>query len=119
MKPLAHLFWSIIPVIFLWQLFGPKALIFFVGSVLIDIDHYFVYIYKFKDWNLSRCYNSYISNNFLDVDNYTLIFHNAPFFFIMAILSLFNIFILLLTIGLCIHYVLDSYIKIHIRKWKT
>jgi len=35
-------------------------LIIFLSSVLIDVDHYLYYVYKKKDWSLSKAYEWFV-----------------------------------------------------------
>jgi membrane-bound metal-dependent hydrolase YbcI (DUF457 family) len=35
------------------------AIIVFLSSVLIDVDHYLYYVYKKRDWNLTRAFEWY------------------------------------------------------------
>ena len=60
-----HFFFGIIFTILLYFLFSPiiplfGLLIIFLSSVLIDIDHYFYYIFKKGDFSLRRAYKWYI-----------------------------------------------------------
>jgi len=60
MLPRAHLILGILFSVTLFYLFpqigyiGLTIILF--SSVLIDIDHYFYYVYKKKDWNLKKAY---------------------------------------------------------------
>lgn len=123
MKPLSHIIWSIFPIIVMWQFFGKDALILLVGSVLIDIDHYFVYIYRFNNYNIIKCYKEHIkmirNNDFSSMDNSLFVFHNTPFFLLSAMLSLFSTWALLFFIGIITHYILDLYTKIEYKHQQT
>jgi hypothetical protein len=66
MLPRKHLIIAVLFTILLYFLF-PKIniinlLILFSSSVLIDVDHYFYYIFKKRDLNLIKCYNWYREN---------------------------------------------------------
>lgn len=111
MRSSAHLFVLAIIAAFLYQIFGWKVIFTIAGGVLIDIDHYFWYIYKFRKFNIVDCYKYFLSST--EKDNFKinlgilLIFHTIEFLLIVAILSIYNEIILLFTIGLLSHYLLD------------
>ena len=54
MKVKEHLSYSALASTALYPLFGEKTLLFFVSSILIDLDHYvdFVYYSRFQNWNI-------------------------------------------------------------------
>lgn len=67
MKFKYHFSFGIIFTILLYFLFSPiippwGLLIIFLSSFLIDIDHYFYYIYKKGDFSLIRAYKWYMKN---------------------------------------------------------
>lgn len=67
MLPKTHFILGIIFVSCLYLFFYPYIsilglLVIFLSSVLIDIDHYFYYIFKKRDLNLFRAYKWYIKN---------------------------------------------------------
>ena len=67
MKFKYHFSFGIIFTILLYFLFSPiippwGLLIIFLSSFLIDIDHYFYYIYKKGDFSLIKAYRWYIKN---------------------------------------------------------
>jgi len=60
MHPKIHIFAGIVLITFLHFIFPSLTLfnlsIIFFSSWLIDVDHYFYYIAKEKDFNLTKCY---------------------------------------------------------------
>lgn len=111
MKPLIHLFASAIIAIALYPIFGWKVIFVVAGGFLIDIDHYFWYIYEYKKLSLSDCYRhfsaQYKKNNFDENTGILLVFHTVEFLFFVIILSIYNQLALIFAIGLLLHYLMD------------
>ena len=111
MKSWAHFLFSSIVAIIFYPLFKWKILLILAGGVLIDIDHYFWYILKYKDFNIINSYKFYIknieTNNYKNVIGILLIFHTIEFLLVMIILSYYFEFAFIFTIGLLSHYLLD------------
>lgn len=120
MKPWIHLLISSIIALLLYPLFGWKVLFILAGGVLIDIDHYLWYIYKFRKFSLRECYKYFEvnaeKNKFKDVRGIIHIFHIIEFFLLAVFLSFFNDLALLFTIGLFFHYILDIIHRYYIAK---
>ncbi len=66
MKPLKHLIFGIVFVTILFVIFPEISFmhlgIIIASSVLIDVDHYFYYVYKKKKLNPFKAYRWYIGN---------------------------------------------------------
>lgn len=111
MKTSVHLWVSLIIAAAFYPLYSWKVVFIIVGGVLIDIDHYFWYVYKYQDLSIIKSYKFYIKNvnenNFSNVIGILLVFHTIEFLLLMLVLSLYNQFALIFTIGLLSHYVLD------------
>lgn len=111
MKTSVHLVVSLILAVLLYPLFNWKVLLIIVGGVLIDIDHYFWYVCKYKKFSLLDCYYHYIipleKNDKSKNIGILMIFHTVEFLFIMVFLSFFIEYALVFTIGLLVHYLLD------------
>tara|TARA_B100000315_G_scaffold255285_1_gene298290 strand:+ start:112 stop:525 length:414 start_codon:yes stop_codon:yes gene_type:complete len=111
MKTWVHLSVSLILMIILYPIYNWEVLLILVGGVFIDFDHYLWYIYKYKRFNLLNSYRHYTidaeKNNFKDVSGIPLIFHTIEFLLVIILLSFFNEFVLVFTIGLLSHYLLD------------
>ena len=108
MSPLIHFLASLLIAIFLFPIDGWNVLLIFVGGVLIDIDHLFWYIIKFKEFNLLKMYKW--CRGLRDIamfKNLLFIFHTAEFFILIAILSFFSEELFMVFIGLLVHYMLD------------
>jgi hypothetical protein len=68
--------------------------LFFFAAVLIDFDHYLLFVFKKKDLNPFHAYDycRYVHKIELDKSNqrsYLLIFHTIEFFIILFVLALF------------------------------
>ena len=111
MKPLSHLMFSSILAILLYPLYNWKVLFVLAGGFLIDIDHYLWYIYRYKKFNLIDSYRFYMKNievnDFTNVMGILLIFHSVEFLLVMIILSFYNEYVFIFTIGVILHYLLD------------
>lgn len=111
MRPLIHFFFSLILAALLYPIFNWKVLLILAGSVLIDIDHYFWWICKYKKFNLIKAYTFFMrnmeANDFTNVDGILIIFHTIEFLLIMIVLSFYFEYALAFTIGLIFHYFLD------------
>ena len=112
MKTPAHLLASAAIAAVFYPAFGWKAVLILAGGVAIDIDHYFLYILKYKKFGLRDCYDHFTSdaekNNYKDVMGILLIFHTVEFAAAMAILSFYSQLALIFSIGLLGHYILDA-----------
>lgn len=106
-----HALFSAILAAALYPSFQWKAVFALIGGVLIDIDHYFWYIYRYKKFNLIGCYRFYVDTNesmdFKQHFGLLHVFHTIEFLLAMAILSFYSGHALLFAIGLIGHYALD------------
>lgn len=111
MKTWIHFLVSLIIALFLYPFFGWKVLFILVGGVLIDIDHYFWYVFKFRKLNIIHCYKFFLERfdkiKIKELIGSLLIFHTVEFLAIMIIFSFFSEIIFFSLIGLISHYVLD------------
>lgn len=111
MKTSIHSIFSIILAVILYPIFGWKVELIVAGGVLIDVDHYLWYIYKYNNLNLLDCYRHYLNRmdrkGIMENIGILLLFHTIEFFLLMAILSLYVEEFFIFTIGLIAHYFLD------------
>ena len=111
MKVSTHFFYSLILAAILYPIFNWKAVFILMGGILIDIDHYFWYIYKYKKFNFFDCYSYYLER--MDKDKIMenlgvlLIFHTVEFLLLMIFFSFYNNLAFMFTIGVISHYLLD------------
>lgn len=111
MNLIMHFSSSLVLAFILYPIFKYNALIVLIGGFLIDIDHYLWYIFKFKKFSLKDCYY-YCgvlarNDNWRSVSGSLLIFHTIEFLFLMVVLSFYFKSILIFTIGLLLHYIMD------------
>lgn len=102
---------------YFFQLTLLQAFIIFLSSVLIDIDHYFYYVFKKRDLNpinSSKWFFKKRSKWFkLSPEKRSkyktsiLIFHGAEFWVLLGFLSFFNSIFLFFLIGIVIHMLFD------------
>jgi len=120
MLPLTHFLVSLFIAVLLYPVFGWEVLMIFIGGVLIDVDHYMLYIYRFKKFSLKECYKYYHidikKNNFKDVFGALLIFHTIEFLLLSVFLSIYSKLALMFTVGLLAHYTLDTIEKYQLEK---
>ena len=111
MKTWVHAVASLILAAILYPIFGWKVLFVFAGGVFIDIDHYLWHIYKYRDFNIPNCYRFHMKNisknDFRNVEGILLAFHTIEFLLIAVVLSFYIEIVLISTIGLLLHYLLD------------
>lgn len=89
---------------------GEDILLFSVGSVLIDVDHYFLYIQRTKRFDIRGMFHWFeelwkIERNIPYVG--LCLFHTIDFFLFVAILIPFFPFLSSLLAGLLFHFAID------------
>ncbi len=124
MQPKIHFLFSIPLIIFLYFIFKIPLygiLIILFSNILIDIDHFFYYIFKnkknFSIKSFNESYNWYKKKSKFfnklkkeELKKYYFgfyIFHGIEFLFLVFLLSFFNKFFLFILIGLTFHYLCD------------
>lgn len=113
MRASVHLLTSLILAGLLYPVFKWKVVLILVGGFLIDVDHYILYIYRFRKFNFIEC-NHYFTteaekNNHSDVMGVCLAFHTIEFFLIVILLAFYYKVLWILVIGLVSHYLWDLY----------
>ena len=111
MKIWVHFLTSLILAAILYPTFSWIVIFIFIGGVLIDIDHYINHAFRYKNLKLSDCYNHYIvtnkKNSYHKNIGILLIFHTIEFIILMSLLSFYSNIILMATIGLLTHFIMD------------
>jgi len=118
---IAGAIFSIILYLFFPQIKLVGALIIFLSSFLIDIDHYLYYVYKKKDFSLRRAYRWFIKNkdlfNRMNKKQKDKFYHGLCFlhgFEAVILLSVAWIFLypnnlaLFIILGFVFHQILDA-----------
>ena len=98
-----HFFVGLIISLVLYPLYGLNVLIVFFANLLIDIDHYILYIFKFKSFNVLKA-NKYFMNH---EGTSFLFLHTAEFILLLLFLFMYFEFIFFVLIGVLIHLLLD------------
>lgn len=98
------------------------AVIIFLSSVLIDVDHYLFYTIKHRDFSLSNAYRWFIKHRdvFLKLspeerekmERAIIIFHGVECWILLALLMLVHYVFGLILIGFFIHMIFD-FIDLH------
>ncbi|MCX5829199.1 MAG: hypothetical protein NTV58_14525 [Deltaproteobacteria bacterium] len=94
-----------IPFLRWWEL-----LLFAIGSILIDVDHYIVYIQRRKNFNVRGMFQYFAV---LDQIHQTVpyaglfIFHLFDFFLLVGIVCFFHPFLFPLLAGMLFHFTAD------------
>ena len=80
--------------------------IVFLASVLIDVDHYLLYIYRRKNFSLK---NAYLIHKKTSKNHKPMLhlFHTIEFLILILIFSFFNSFFLFILIGMLFHSFFD------------
>ena len=117
MLPKTHIFLGAIISFFILMIFPQigwlNALIIFLSSVILDVDHCLYYAVKKRDLSLKRAYSYFVmlrNKGYCNSSLYKqpiLIFHGIEFCLVLLVLSIFSSFFLWILIGFLIHMVLD------------
>jgi hypothetical protein len=123
MNPSWHFLFGAILSIFLFFLFPEIGVInisiLFFSSILIDIDHYFFYIYEKREFNLRKAYSYFLNNKrkMKELKGYSsspslssfFIFHGIEVILLLFLLSfLFKPFYFAF-MGFSFHLILDLF----------
>jgi len=100
-----HFFVGLIISLILYPLYGLNVLIIFFANLLIDIDHYILYIFKFKSLDVVRAHNYF----FNEEKPFLLFFHTVEFLLVLLLLSFYSKLAFFVLIGALAHLLLDTY----------
>ncbi len=106
MNPVTHLLLSVIPAGILAYFNWTGGLIFLLVSVLIDVDHYPVFVIKFKSISLKKAYNYFKTINDC---NDVAVFHTLEVLLFFFILSFFYPILFYVVGALAFHMAIDLY----------
>lgn len=115
MLPKWHLFFGLVISLILFPFFSWQVLLFLAATVLIDFDHYLIYMIKRKDLGLKTSYAFFRdldkkqkNQNFKGFYTFFLcIFHTYEFLLILFILSFIYNPLLLIFLGFIYHLAID------------
>ena len=101
-----HFFVSLILCAVLFPFVGWWCVLFFVGSFLVDVDHYLDYVFSFRDLSLKRAYLFY--KNYSGHLTVRLnVFHTFEFWVFLLVLSFFYKPVMFFSLGILFHMLLD------------
>ncbi|MBS3145457.1 hypothetical protein J4414_01510 [Candidatus Woesearchaeota archaeon] len=112
-------FFICIPLFLVYQWW---VLLILASAVLIDVDHYIHYVFKFKKFNLKKAYNYYLNrDNNKKREKLLFVFHTWEVLSIILILGFFFQIFWLIFLGFFIHVLEDIYdyytrVKIYSRR---
>jgi len=114
-------FSSILYLIFNISIF--TSLLVFFSSFLIDVDHYIIYIFKTKDFSLTKTYKCGVEtakawrklkpSERKKYKKPIFIFHGVEFWIFLLLLSFFNFYFFWVFLGVIIHMVGDFADLVH------
>ena len=81
------------------------AIVVFLSTVFIDVDHYLFYVYKKADLSLVRAYYYFLKGG----DHRLMIFHTIEFVLLLYLLSFYSKYFLFVIAGFLFHWGLDIY----------
>ncbi len=90
----------------LYPFFGNYAFLVFLTGFFIDLDHYPVYVFKFRGLNPFKAKEYFYH---CEEENVLCIFHTVEFFIAMVILAVFSAVGCILLGGLFMHHVMETY----------
>ncbi len=111
MLPKYHFALGLIPAALISSLNPLYGLLFLIGAVLIDFDHYVAYVLAFRDFSLWNAVNFFetrvrqFCHN--DTGRVFLLFHNIETFVVLLIVSIYIPITYFLFFGMAFHYGLD------------
>lgn len=102
-----HIKYSSVPSLALYPLVGIGALYFFLGSILIDLDHCIEYASKFERFSVGGMFAFY--NGLKEPMRYLglSLFHTLEFLILVLILSFFFSWLWFVWLGMIFHWALD------------
>lgn len=108
-----HFIISVILTAILYPFYGAYALLAMLTGFFIDVDHYFIYIYRFKDLNLIKAYKYLTTVTMSKKDLF--LFHSVELL-IIALFFIFYNFIQVLVIAFIVHMICDAIEEIFVIK---
>jgi len=107
MKLYIHFIISLISAVILFPYYGIVSFAIFIGGFLIDIDHYFIYIKKFKSRDILKAYRYFMDTDYMIHQGTFFVFHSTELLLFSILLSFRYDWALMVSIGLLEHYILD------------
>ena len=113
MKLWTHFIATSLLALVLFPSFGIGAFWAFTTGFLIDIDHYFFYLirFRFRKLNPFKANKFFIENKFHGI---LCIFHTYEFFGIMLVIAFFSVVGRIMLLALLVHHAMDFYSELRL-----
>jgi hypothetical protein len=108
MLPKIHFLLGLVFSLLLFPLIGWNSVIVLASTVLIDVDHYLLYVFRKKNFNLRKSFYYFFNNEFGE-NRLLCIFHTAEFWTILLIASFFYKIFFYVLLGITFHFFLDLF----------
>ena len=129
MFPKTHIIINLILSLILLLFINPiYTLIFFLSSILIDIDHYLYYVFEKKRFSLKSAYNWYVieKKRFHDLSlkekkkhrYFIFAFHGLEILTILLLLSLYFPIVFFIALGFAVHLIEDMLVAVKFKYLK-
>lgn len=89
----------------LYPIYGLNVLIIFFVNLLLDVDHYILYIFKFKSFNIVKAHDYFFNKE----KPFLLFFHTVEFLLVLLFFSFYFRLAFFALIGVVTHFLLDIY----------
>ncbi len=100
-----HFLFGLIVSLLLYPVYGINILIIFFTNLLLDVDHYILYIFKFKSFSIIKAHDYF----FNEEKPFLLFFHTVEFLLALLFFSFYFRLAFFALVGLVIHLLLDIY----------
>ena len=103
-----HFIASLIIALILFPIYKWLSLLVFVFGLLIDVDHFLWYVFRFKHFSLRGAYNHSLNKeNKYKYEDVLHIFHVVEIWILIFLLGFFNEIFFILSLGLVVHLLMD------------
>ena len=116
MLPREHAIVGIIAAVLLYPIFGINAWMIAAAAVLIDVDHYLIYIYRFRNFNIKKAYWHF--RGVKDGSSFYPLFHMMELVAAETVFVYYYPIFLPLLIGQVVHIALDWLEDVFLRPTK-
>ena len=100
-----HFLFGFIVSLLLYPVYGINVLIIFFTNLLLDADHYILYIFKFNSFDMVKAHDYF----FNEERPFLLFFHTVEFLLVLLLLSFYFRLAFFVLIGVVIHLLPDIY----------
>ena len=112
-----HLITSLILVTIVFPFLGWISLFILIGGVLVDFDHYILYVIKKKDLSLKRGREYYTRREFKRDFPVLHVFHTVECFIALLALSFVHVSFFAVLLGFILHMLIDFFYTISKGWW--